>query len=185
MSKYLVSSVEYTIGKHFRWASVPYVVDRCTKLTGSKIVKRIKDPTNCIQYNNAKLQPDMEMYLLEVSTPAPAPEYTEVKDSGARESFATGSVRDTQEGKGRFDLIDPYAMLRLAKHYENGAKKYGDRNWEKGQPSSRYLSSAFRHLFKYLAGMRDEDHLAAAAWNVFAILHNEEVHKEMHDLEAK
>lgn len=100
-------------------------------------------------------------------------QFTKVVDSGERESFKTGSVRDAQVGKGRFDLVPPEAMLRLAQHYENGAAKYGDRNWEKGQPVSRYISSAIRHLFKYLLGMRDEDHLAAVAWNVFSVMHHE------------
>lgn len=97
--------------------------------------------------------------------------YTQVNDSGAREAFNTGSVRDTREGKGRFDLISPIALERLAKHYENGAKKYGDRNWEKGQPVSRFMDSALRHLNKHNAGMRDEDHLSAAVWNIMGIMH--------------
>lgn len=102
------------------------------------------------------------------------PEYTAVKDSGQRQDFTTGSVRDTRDGKGRYDLLSPLALRRLVTHLENGAKKYGDRNWEKGQPQSRYLDSALRHLFRYLEGLRDEDHLAAAAWNVQAMIHNEE-----------
>ncbi len=101
-------------------------------------------------------------------------EFNAVKDSGAREQFPSGSVRDTQEGKGRFDLIPPYALRRLAVHYENGARKYGDRNWEKGQPLARYWCSANRHLLDYLEGKTDEDHLAAAAWNIFAIIWTEE-----------
>lgn len=101
-------------------------------------------------------------------------DYSEVKDSGARQSFDTGSVRDTREGKGRFDLISPIALTRLARHYENGAKKYGDRNWEKGQPLSRYLDSALRHLCGILHGKTDEDHAAAAAWNIFAFIHTQE-----------
>lgn len=103
-----------------------------------------------------------------------APQHSAVRDSGTREEFATGSVRDTREGKGRYDLITPLGLRRLAVHYENGAKKYGDRNWEKGQPVSRFLDSAARHLFAYLAGARDEDHLAAAAWNVMGAMHVEE-----------
>lgn len=63
--------------------------------------------------------------------------FNEVKDSGKRQEFQTGSIRDTREGKGRYDLLPPHAIFRLAKHFENGAKKYGDRNWEKGQPLSR------------------------------------------------
>lgn len=100
-------------------------------------------------------------------------EYTAVADSGKREEFVTGSVRDTRQGKGRFDLIAPYALKRLAQHYENGARKYGDRNWEKGQYLSRYLDSAIRHLYAYLGGSREEDHLAAAAWNCFAYIETE------------
>ena len=180
MVRYVVSTVEYKEAKEY--APGTWVL-KCSQHPGSFIIKNL-DEAECAGYRQAVLYPDTVFFLLELVA-APTPEYTAVKDSGAREEFPTGSVRDTQEGKGRFDLIDPHAMLRLARHYENGAKKYGDRNWEKGQPSSRYLSSAIRHLFKYLAGMRDEDHLAAAAWNVFAILHNEEVHKEMHDLCSK
>ena len=100
-------------------------------------------------------------------------DFDHVKGSGEREEFETGSVRDTREGKGRFDLILlgwPHALKRLAVHMENGANKYGDRNWEKGQPCSRYLDSAVRHLVAYAAGSRDEDHLAGAAWNILGII---------------
>jgi hypothetical protein len=104
-------------------------------------------------------------------------EFTEVKDSGKREEFTTGSRRDTRTGKGRYDLISPIFEARLARHLENGAVKYGDRNWEKGQPLSRYADSAKRHINKFLEGHRDEDHLAAAAWNIHAMIHTEEMVK--------
>jgi len=99
--------------------------------------------------------------------------FASVKDSGKREAFDTGSQRDTREGKGRFDLLSPFVLERDSVHLENGARKYGDRNWEKGQPLSRYLDSAMRHLNKYLMGHLDEDHLAAARWNIAAIMHTE------------
>jgi len=98
-----------------------------------------------------------------------------VKDSGKRQDFRTGAVRDTNEGKGRPDLITPIALKRLAKHYENGAKKYGDNNWQKGIPIKRLLESALRHLNEYLYGNRAEDNIIAAAWNCFAIAHTEEM----------
>jgi hypothetical protein len=101
--------------------------------------------------------------------------FKNVRDSGARQEFKTGSVRDTQEGKGRYDLISPIGLNRLAVHYENGAKKYGDRNWEKGQPLSRYLDSASRHLNKLIAGMVDEDHAAAVVWNIMSFIHTQEM----------
>jgi len=83
--------------------------------------------------------------------------------------FETGSVRDTREGKGRFDLLPPYAMEELAKVFERGVY-YGERNWELGQPLSAFTDSAVRHIFKWMRGEEDEDHLAAAAWNVMCAL---------------
>ena len=54
-----------------------------------------------------------------------------IKDSGERREFSTGAVRDMAEGKGRCDLLPACAILRIARHFEAGAKKYDDRNWEK------------------------------------------------------
>jgi len=88
--------------------------------------------------------------------------------------FDEGSHRSDETGKGRFDLIEPAMLTRLAKHYENGATKYADRNWEKGQPCSRMISAALRHINKYVAGETDEDHLAAAIWNLAAVMRFEE-----------
>ncbi len=104
------------------------------------------------------------------------------KNSGKREEFDTGSKRDSREGKGRFDLISPIALRRLAGVYERGATKYGDRNWEKGQKMSRILDSALRHLNEYKEGWRDEDHLAQAMWNVAALIHFEELRPDLNDL---
>jgi hypothetical protein len=41
----------------------------------------------------------------------------------------------------------------------------------------RYLDSCPRHLNKYKEGHRDEDHLAAAVWNLMAFIHTEEMIK--------
>ena len=101
-------------------------------------------------------------------------DFNSVKDSGKREEFNSGSKRDSRVGKGRFDLLPGRAMKRLAKHFENGAVKYGDNNWQKGQPISRYMDSAMRHIFCYLMGMDDEDHLVAGAWNLMCACETEE-----------
>ncbi len=95
-------------------------------------------------------------------------------DSGEREDFSTGSKRDTREGKGRYDLISPVAERRLAVVLERGAAKYGDRNWEKGQPLCRFLDSAKRHIGAVLEGKADEDHAAQAMWNLMAFIHIQE-----------
>lgn len=94
-------------------------------------------------------------------------------DSGARRDFPTGSRRDVATGKGRYDLVPEYPIERLAKHFENGSAKYGDRNWEKGQPLSVYVNSAQRHMAKFKMGDRSEDHLAAVLWNVSCLLWTE------------
>jgi len=100
--------------------------------------------------------------------------FKKVKDSGKREKFETGSRRDMRKGKGRFDLVPSYPLQRLAQHYENGASKYGDRNWELGQPLARYVDSALRHINKWMLGYREEDHLSAAVWNIFSIMYTEQ-----------
>lgn len=115
-------------------------------------------------------------------------EFDKVKDSGERQEFGTGARRDTQNGKGRFDLLPPYAMHRLARHYENGGLKYSFRNWEKGIPLSRYLDSAQRHLNKALMGLQDEDHFVASAWNLMCLVETQKrielglLPKELDDL---
>ena len=108
-----------------------------------------------------------------------------IKDSGTRREFESGAVRDVQEGKGRLDLLPACAILRVARHFEAGAKKYDDRNWEKGIPVHSFIDSALRHLMKYLDGQDDEDHLCAAAWNCLCAMWTEEKHPELQDIPAR
>lgn len=66
---------------------------------------------------------------------------------------------------------DPFTpILELAKHYEEGAKKYSDRNWEKGIPCHCYIDSGLRHLTKFYRGDNDEPHDRAFMWNMFGLL---------------
>ena len=109
----------------------------------------------------------------------------QIQDSGDRTQFDSGAVRDMHEGKGRCDLLPMCALLRLARHYENGCKKYGDRNWEKGIPAHSFADSALRHMLKYMDGMDDEDHLIAAVWNLLGLAWTEEKHPEMMDIPAR
>lgn len=94
-----------------------------------------------------------------------------LKDGGEREASTTGYLREPNGGRGRYDLVSPIALKRIAVVYERGADKYGDRNWEKGGPISRFLNSSLRHTQQYIEGLRDEDHLAQAAWNLMAVIH--------------
>lgn len=143
-----------------------------------------------------------------------------IQDSGQRREFATGAVRDIQEGKGRCDLLPldvaartlseqplgpgddvlsniayftvkgdrtflamalskladsmfggvPNMLLEVSVHFEEGAKKYGENNWQKGLPVSCYIDSAVRHYLKYLRGDTDERHDRACAWNLLCCI---------------
>lgn len=105
---------------------------------------------------------------------------SELKDGGTRLTYNTGAQKEDwtkTEGKGRYDLLPPTAIRRIAEIYRKGALKYADRNWEQGIPLSRFADSAKRHLDQYLEGMLDEDHLAQAVWNLLGLLHTEEMIK--------
>ena len=141
-----------------------------------------------------------------------------IKDSGNREVFASGAVRDIQEGKGRCDLLPldvvaehmeangekPFVIhfihefqrtgdtwnlhsalgsfggarwgnistmiLEVAAHFEEGARKYAARNWEKGIPVQRFIDSGVRHYFKWLRGDTDEPHDRAFCWNMLCAI---------------
>jgi hypothetical protein len=93
----------------------------------------------------------------------------EIKDHGVREEMPTGSVRDTQQGKPRPELIPPSVLVKLAMHYGQGSLKYSEWNWSKGQSISRYMASLERHLLAWKCGKTDESHLIAMVWNAFCI----------------
>ena len=107
---------------------------------------------------------------------------SEILDSGERTEFPTGALRDLSEGKGDMASIPWEAVLRLSKHYENGAKKYERWNFRKGINLSSYIDSSCRHLAKYQCGCDDEDHLAAAAFNILGAMLVEEIQPELIDL---
>ena len=111
------------------------------------------------------------------------PDYDKVESSGNIENQpGSNARRDSRTGKGRFDLISPHTMHRIAKHFESGAVKYGDNNWVHGMNFSRYLDSAERHINCWKLGMKNEDHLAAAIWNLMAIVdHEERIEKGLMD----
>lgn len=89
-----------------------------------------------------------------------------ISDSGERTQFSTGAVRDLHEGKGRFDLLPWAAIWEVAKHSENGAKKYGEHNVDHGIPAHSLFDSGIRHAMKWWTRQEDEPHLVAACWNL-------------------
>ena len=61
-------------------------------------------------------------------------------------------------------------FLEVAKHFEEGAKKYGESNWQKGIPIKFYIDSAVRHYLKHIRGDQDEPHDRAFCWNIICAM---------------
>ena len=61
-------------------------------------------------------------------------------------------------------------LLEVAKHFEEGAKKYGENNWQKGIPVHSFIDSAIRHYLKWLRGDDDEPHDKAFVWNIMCAI---------------
>ena len=74
------------------------------------------------------------------------------------------------------------AMLEVAKHYEEGAKKYAERNWEKGINLHCYIDSGVRHYLKFLRGDTDEPHDRAFLWNMLGAIWTHDHKPELIDL---
>lgn len=93
-----------------------------------------------------------------------------IKDSGAREQFESGMVRDTAADKVDYSLaLDGPMFDRLAAHLTKGAKKYAKRNWMKASGQAeydRFKESALRHFLQWYRGDSDEDHAAAVFFNI-------------------
>ena len=68
-------------------------------------------------------------------------------------------------------------ILDTAKHFEEGAKKYGENNWQKGLPVNCYVDSALRHYYKWRRGDKDENHHLAFVWNLMALIWEVDYHE--------
>lgn len=75
-----------------------------------------------------------------------------------------------------YDGCMPTMFLEVAKHFENGALKYGENNWQKGLPPSCYIDSAVRHYLKYKRGDNDEPHDRAFVWNIICCIWEVDYH---------
>jgi hypothetical protein len=87
------------------------------------------------------------------------------------------------------DFFENYEtmMLEVSKHFEDGAEKYGEYNWQLGMDVKCFINSAVRHYLKHLRGDRDEPHDRAFCWNIMCAIwtcrHKPELNNYL-DLEA-
>lgn len=61
----------------------------------------------------------------------------------------------------RFDLIDAEALFKMANILHGGAEKYGVNNW-RGMATEDHLNHALSHMYAFLAGDTQDDHLEHA-----------------------
>ena len=112
------------------------------------------------------------------------------QETGDKREFSTGAKKQAAEGKGTPVLIPGDGLLELAKHFEDGAKLHGARNWEKGIPLSELINSLERHIQQEKLGYTDERHDRAIAWNALVYLTTKlrikryQLPRELNDLET-
>ena len=74
------------------------------------------------------------------------------------------------------------AIIEASKQYEDGARKYSERNWEKGIPVHCFIDSGVRHYLKYMRRDNDEPHDRAFVWNILGAIWTHENKPELVDL---
>lgn len=88
--------------------------------------------------------------------------------------------------KVRLDLIPVTPLLAIGKVLTYGAKKYSERNWEKGLAWSRCYAAALRHLFAWWSGETNDpetglNHLDHALCEIMFLREFAETHPELDD----
>lgn len=101
--------------------------------------------------------------------------------------------QDTGGEKGqklaRFDLLPVGPLWQVAEHYGKGARKYAERNWERGYSWSLSFAAMMRHAWQFWRGEDiDEEtgssHLAAVVFHALALMEFGRTHPEKDDRPA-
>lgn len=94
----------------------------------------------------------------------------------AGEIRVTDATTGAEKGSklARFDLIPPEALWGIAEVFGRGARKYADRNWEKGYKWGLSVAALQRHLYSWLMGESlDQEtgahHLLQVAWHAMVL----------------
>lgn len=94
-----------------------------------------------------------------------------VEKVNVRKKFTDGGGKRFNNGKLRYDLVQPKAHEDMVEVLTDGAMKYTERNWERGMSWTTVLQSLKRHIAAFEKG-EDFDpesgklHMAHAACNV-------------------
>lgn len=103
-----------------------------------------------------------------------------MKLDGVEVEFISGAKR-VEATIPDYTGIPPFILRRLAMIFEEGRVKYGERNWTKGLPTSSTINHLLEHLFKWMEGERQEDHLAKVLWGIVCLMYTERYHPELND----
>lgn len=107
---------------------------------GCELGERVHNPTECFIYRDGSL----------------------LTGAGPDTPIETNSNGGSQSAiPYRFDLIDAQALAAMAKVLKEGADKYGENNWRQ-IPVGDHLNHLLLHVFAYLAGDTQDDHLSHA-----------------------
>lgn len=77
-----------------------------------------------------------------------------------------------------YDNCRETMILEVGKQFEEGAKKYGENNWQKGIEPKYYIDSAIRHYLKWRRGDKDEPHDRAFVWNIMCCIWEVDWHEK-------
>lgn len=103
-----------------------------------------------------------------------------MKLDGVEVEYITGAKR-VEASIPDYTGIPPFILRRLAMVFEEGRVKYTERNWTKGLPTSSTINHLLEHLFKWMEGERQEDHLAKVMWGIVCLMYTERYHPELND----
>lgn len=151
--------------------------DLCVKPETEELKRKVRES----KLEDAKMLVKLKAEIQEaqseqVKLPASTKLESGLKDSGEREQYKSGMVRDTATDKPRFDLVIPVGipyedlmLTRWAELLRKGSIKYAERNWELADSDKelqRAKASAFRHFLQWFTDEEDEDHAAAVFFNI-------------------
>lgn len=76
---------------------------------------------------------------------------SDVQDEATLAAAAGGGRKDDAH-KTRIDLVPPELVFAVADILTSGARKYEDRNWEKGMSWGRVFGALMRHMWAWWGG---------------------------------
>lgn len=123
----------------------------------------------CDEYYDGELLPDGSHYCAEHR----AERISKLRGLETQVKSTTGGVKGQKEA--RYDLIPGEALEMLARNYGRGARKYDERNWERGYDWSLSFAALNRHLWQFWNGEdMDEEvglpHLTCVLFHAMALL---------------